>query len=95
MNRGQNKILKYTNKVGKIVSLQYLQANEAISMLGMYLAPNGNNKDQFKYMHKKATTWETSIISGGVQQNEAWKGLNSEIPQTMKYPLPAMTLNKE
>ena len=42
----------------------------------MYLAPDGKNKDQVKYTHKNSTTWETSIISGGVQQNEAWKALN-------------------
>ena len=62
-------------------------------MLAMYLTPGGNNKNQVKYMHKNATAWTTSIIAGGVQQNEAWEALNSEIPQTMKYPIPAMTLN--
>ena len=62
-------------------------------MLGMYLALDGNNKNQVKYMHKTATTRETSIRVGGVKQNEARKSLNSTIPQTMKYPLSAITLN--
>ena len=35
-------------------------------MLGMYFAPDGNNKNQVKYMHKNATTWETSTRAGGV-----------------------------
>ena len=61
----------------------------------MYLAPDGNNKEQVKYMQKKVTGWETSIRSGGVQQKKAWKALNSTIPQTMKYPLSHMTFNKE
>ena len=65
------------------------------TLLGMYLALDGNNKDQVKYIHKKATEWSTSIIVGGVQQNNAWKALTSTIPQTMKYPLSAMTLNKK
>ena len=56
-------------------------------MLVIYLVPNGNNEYQFKYMHKKATAWATSIKVGGFQQNEAWKALNSTIPQTMKYPI--------
>ena len=64
-------------------------------MLGIYLATDGNNKDQIKYIHKKATSWANSIISGSVQQNKAWKYLNSTIPQTMKYRLPAMVLNEE
>ena len=61
----------------------------------MYLAPCGDNKDQIKYMHKKATAWATSIIVGGVQQNKAWKALISTIPQTMKYSLSYMILNEK
>ena len=64
-------------------------------MLGMYLKPDGNNEDKLKYIHKKATSWANSIISGSVQQNKSWKDLNSTIPQTMKYRLPAMVLNEE
>ena len=37
-------------------------------MLGMYIAPNVNNKYQVKYMDKKATAWAISIIVGNVQQ---------------------------
>ena len=59
-----------------------------MSMLGVYLAPGGNNKYQVKYMHLKATTWETSTRAGGVQHNKAWKALNYTTPQIMKYPLP-------
>ena len=64
-------------------------------MLVMYLAPDGNNKDQVNYIQKKATALETSTRSGGVQQNKAWKALNSTIPQTIKYPLSTMTLNEK
>ena len=62
-------------------------------MLGMYLAPDGNNKYQVKYMHTKSTAQKTSIRVEGVQQNEAWKSLNSTIPKTMKYPLSDIKLN--
>ena len=55
-------------------------------ILGMYLAQDGNNKDEVKYMHTKATTWETYIRVKGVQKNEAWKALNPTTPQTIKYP---------
>ena len=64
-------------------------------LLVMYHAPDGNNKDQVKYMHKKATVWATSIREGDVQQNESWKAINSTILQTIKYPLSDMTLNKK
>ena len=45
----------------KFFSLIYLNASKAMFMLVMYLAPDGNNKDQVKYMHEKATAWEISI----------------------------------
>ena len=92
---GQDQILETTNTTRKIVSLLYLKPNEAMFMLGIYLAPDGNDKYQVEFMKKKATAWETAIRSVGVQQNKAWKSLNSTIPQTIKYPLSTMTLNNK
>ena len=63
---GTEKFLETTNKAGENFPLRYLQENEAILILGMYLAPDGNNKYQVKYMHKMAATWATSIRAGGV-----------------------------
>ena len=59
-------------------------------MLGMYIAPNVNNKYQVKYMDKKATAWAISIIVGNVQQ-KIMKSLklnnppNNEIPLILHY----------
>ena len=44
-NRVQDKILKATNKTRENFPLYYLKANEAIFMLWMYLASDGNDKD--------------------------------------------------
>ena len=71
VNLVQDKVLEATNKEGEIVPLQYLHENEAMSMLGMYLAPDESNKDQLKYMHNHATSWATSIRAGVFQQNKA------------------------
>ena len=55
-------------------------------MLGMYLSPDGNKKDQVKYMHKKATVWDTSILVGGHSTKQSMEGPkldntpNNEIP---------------
>ena len=57
-NPGQDKILEDNNKTREIVPFRYLKDNKTIFMFGMYLAPDGNNKDQVKYMHKKATEWK-------------------------------------
>ena len=94
-NIGQDKILEDTNKTREKFPLRYLQTNEAMFMLGMYLALYGNNKDKVKYMNKNSNVWETSIRAGGVQHNKSWKFLNLTIPQTMKKTLSAMTLNEE
>ena len=54
-NPGQDKPLEDTNKAGENFPLSYIQETGAMSMLGMYLAPGGKNKDQVKYMHQKVT----------------------------------------
>ena len=52
-NPRQGKNIEDTNKAGEIVPLRYLWANESMSMLGIYLAADGNNKDQVKYIQKR------------------------------------------
>ena len=70
MNPGQNKFLEATNMTDEVFPLSYLHANKEMFMLGMYLAPYGKNDDQVEYMHKKATTSETSIRAGDVEQKK-------------------------
>ena len=41
MNPRQNKILEGTNKTREVVPLIYLKKNQAMFMLGIYLAPDG------------------------------------------------------
>ena len=95
-NLVQERVLEANNKaVTPPPPLRYLHANEAMLMLGMYLTPDGKNKDQVEYMHKKATTWATSIRAEVVQHNKALKDLNYTIPQIMKYSLPAMKQNRK
>ena len=55
MNLRQDNVLEDTNKRREIIPLLYLRANQAIFMLGMYLAPDINNKDQVELIHKKET----------------------------------------
>ena len=43
---GQDTILEATNKTREIVPLLHLKENEAMLMLGMYIAWDGNNKFQ-------------------------------------------------
>ena len=94
-NPGQENFLEDTNKAGEFDPLQYLHANEAMSMMGMYLALDYNNDDQVEYMQKKATDWATSIRPGVLQHNKAWRAFNYTKPQILLYPLPAMMINEK
>ena len=42
------------NKHEQRVPLQMKQSNEALKMLGVHLAPDGNQDEQYRYMFKKA-----------------------------------------
>ena len=43
-----------------------------MEMIGMYLAPDGNNCDQVKYTRTKALTWSTSLRADGIQKDDVW-----------------------
>ena len=45
-------------------------------------------------MRKEVLTWETSIQAVSIQKDELWHTLKSTFPQTLKYPLTAMTLTR-
>ena len=45
---GTKKVIKDTNKAYKNFLLRYLQSNEEMSMLVMYLTPDENNKYEVK-----------------------------------------------
>ena len=61
-------------------------------MLGMYLALDRNIRNQVKYLKTEALTWETSIRSCGIQNDESWHTLKLTISHTLIYPLIEMTL---
>ena len=76
------------------VELKYMEANEAMEMLGVSLAPDGNNTAQIKKMKDKALKMGESIRSGYVTKAEAWISLNTMALKSLEYPLPALTLSE-
>lgn len=69
--------------------------HEAQETLGVYLAPDGNNNKQRQILRLKAETWKEHISVGHLNRQEAWYALDSTIYQSLKYPLPALTMTKE
>ena len=78
----------------KIHTIQLLESDEAQEMLGVHLAPDGNNKKQFEEMMKKATEYSERMRTGYVHRHEAWLGLTSMATKSLEYCLPATTLSE-
>ena len=64
-------------------------------MLGVYLAPNGNNKLQVQKLKEKATKMTEYIRTGHIKKNEAWIALTTMAMKSVKYPLPELTLTEK
>ena len=86
--------LRVRNKHGIIESLEYLPGHEAKEMLGVYIAPSGNQTKQITEMKKKAATWGHHIRQGSLLHHETWITLNTTILKSLEYPLAATSLSK-
>ena len=51
--------LTTTTKTGEVISLKRLRSKEAMEMLGIRMAPDGNNVDQIKAMKAKTKNGPT------------------------------------
>jgi len=71
-----------------------MQAGEAYETLGVFLAPDGNNEQQFKKMLLAATKWADGLRTGTISKNDVWIALQSTILRTLAYPLAALRLSK-
>ncbi len=56
-----------------------MQAGEAYETLGVFLAPDGNNEQQFKKMLLAATKWADGLRTGNISKNDVWIALQSTI----------------
>jgi hypothetical protein len=71
-----------------------MDACEAYETLGVSLAPDGNNEQQFKKMLLAATKWADGLRTGTISKNDVWIALQSTILRTLAYPLAALRLSK-
>lgn len=65
------------------------------NMLGVHLAPDGNNSDQIATLRKKAEKWAGDIQNCRSNQREIWTALHRTIPFSIGYSLPATTMSKD
>jgi hypothetical protein len=75
--------------------LQYLESHEAQKMLGVHLAPDGNNNAQFNVMLNKTKHFGEMIRTGHIHRHEAWIALTIIAMKSLEYAVPALTLTKD
>ena len=95
MDASKDKQLIVRDKDRRFHSLQNLPISEAKEMLGVFLAPDGNEKQALQSLTNKVTTWTNFITNGGLDWFTTWQALQTTIIKSLSYSLPALTLTKK
>ena len=91
-----NDTLTARDKNNNRVELQYLPSDKAQTMLGVELAPDGNNDLQFQTLLQKAKdNAELIRTSGHLLHSEAWIALTTMAIKSIEYGLPASTFTEK
>jgi hypothetical protein len=81
--------------MGQRQELRRCQPYDAQETLGIYLAPDGNHKQQLNKMLQLSTRWADSMRSGKIPKDDAWLAFQLTIWKSLLYPLPALSLSPE
>ena len=80
---------------GTIGPIDHLPVTEARRTLGVRLAPDGNNKEEYTYLRTQAQNWQEQLRTGHLPRHLAWQALQSSLLPKLKYPLPATTFSRQ
>jgi hypothetical protein len=74
-----------------------LEVGDAQRLLGLQTPPvmSITNKQQVGYLQDVTENWRDMTRTGHLNKYDAWMALNTHIIKMIKYPLPALTLNKK
>ena len=78
-----------------IQSMETLEPSKAKEMLGVRLAPDGNQKEQLEAIKTKMKVFADLIRVGHVTKHEARTSLTMMAMKSLEYMLPAMTLSEK
>ena len=87
-------VLTTKNAKNETEILKRLQPNIAQEMLGVYIAPDGNNDEQVKQLKLKSERSGEIIRTSNIYASEAWIGLVTMATKSIEYCLPATTLTE-
>ena len=74
--------------------IEKVEVTEGRMGLGVYIAPDGSNREQLKYMEGKVESWTGKIKASCMSRYAAILALPTTIWDTLSYPLAAITLTK-
>jgi hypothetical protein len=74
--------------------LNRYEALEAKKTLGVYLAMDGNNQEETRYLRDKAEEFADCVRTGFLSREDATYALHRTIMKTLEYPLVAATMDK-
>ena len=88
----RDRMLQVRDKTGEKKSLKRLNHDDAMEMVGVLLAPDGNSKKQTDALRKKTVQWAQKITRSPLEPDTVWTAINRTIAKTVEYPLAATTL---
>jgi hypothetical protein len=80
---------------GEIKVLKRIDYHQAMTTLGVDLAPDGNLEQQARKMKDTATLWADQMRTGKLSRTEYWLAFYSTLWRTLEYPLPALNLTQK
>ena len=90
----ETKSLTVLNEFQERVELTQVPVSEAKKTLGVFLAPDGNNRDMLQYLTPKAQEWSEQMRVGQLGRDEIWRALQTTIMKTIEYPLLSTTFEE-
>eukprot|EP00957_Ditylum_brightwellii_P174904 13317750-Ditylum_brightwellii.AAC.1 len=72
-----------------------LPSSMANRILGVWLAPDGNNKKQVEVLKEIPRGWADRIRMGHIKKDDAWYYYQSTVMKSSEYSLLATTLTQE
>ena len=66
------------------VTIDRLEPSEARRTLGVRLAPDGDNQDQYEFMIEKATAWSEKVCASYLKTPNIWIAMQSTISKTLE-----------
>ena len=94
-DQGHQFEMQVRDKHGDEQVIKYLPSDVAKEMLGIYIAPDGNQHTQFKIMREKSSTWAQYMAQGTLTTEVSWNTLNTTIIKSLEYPLAATTFTDD